>query len=248
MHRLHLPHRRTASVHPPAPAASSLDAAAGSTESGSGAAYGQTGNVVHTVHRVGALSVAAVILAFGVLGFDGGLAFFSTRGEPILGMSTNGLLSTISVVTAAVLIVAARRGPRFASTVMLTIGTLFLVSALGNLALLRTSFNVLAFQFSNVVFSVVAGLVLLLTGAYGRLSGHLPPDSPYARQMAAPEPPEGFPSTPAEFAAERAMRDAELAVVNRVATPDQLRRVAAMARVHTRADRRRTWMDFDALS
>jgi hypothetical protein len=191
--------------------------------------------------------VASAILLFGVLGFAGGLAFFSTRGGPILGMSTNGLLSTISVITATVLIVGASRGPRVASTVMLTIGVLFLVSALGNLALLRTSFNVLAFRLSNVAFSVVAGLVLLFTGAYGRLSGNLPADSPYARKMADPVPPEAFPSTPAEFAAERAIRDAELAVVNHVASPDQLRRVAAMARVRTREDRRRTWMDFDAL-
>ena len=68
---------------------------------------------VLTVHRIGAVAVAAVILVFGLLGFAGGLAFFSTSGEPILGMSSNGLLSTISVVTAAVLIAAAaarRRG------------------------------------------------------------------------------------------------------------------------------------------
>jgi hypothetical protein len=245
MSLLHFPHRRTAGSPHGSSAAAESALTAGEAGTRTSAQDGPSGNEVNTVHRLGALSVAAVILAFGVLGFAGGLAFFSTSGEQILGMSTNGLLSTISVVTAAVLVVAALRGPRLASTVMLTVGALFLVSALGNLALLRTSFNVLAFQMSNVVFSTVAGLVLLLTGAYGRLSGNLPPDSPYARPMAAPEPPEEFPSTPAEFAAEKAMRDAELAVVNHVATADQHRRVAAMARVHTRGDRRRVWMEFD---
>src|SRR3712207_1491154 len=73
---------------------------------------------VPTVHRFGAVAVALVILVFGVLGFADGLAFFSTSGRPVLGMSSNGLLSTISVVTAAVLIAAALRGPRVASTVM----------------------------------------------------------------------------------------------------------------------------------
>jgi hypothetical protein len=203
---------------------------------------------VYTVHRVGALSVATVILVFGLLGFAGRLAFFSTSGEPVLGMSTNGLLSTISVLTAAVLVVATLRGPRPASTVMLTVGALFLGSALGNLALMRTDFNVLAFQVSNVVFSIVAGLLLLLTGAYGRLSGNLPANSPYAPAKAAPEPPESFPTGPAEIAAERAMRDAELAVVNHVATADQRRRVAAMAALRTREERRRTWMGFDGLA
>jgi hypothetical protein len=36
--------------------------------------------------------------------------------------------------------------------------------------------------------------------------------------------------------------------VNHVATADQRRRVAAMAQVRSRADRRRVWMEFDAPS
>ena len=205
------------------------------------------GSRVPVVHRVGAIAVALTILTFGVLGFTGGLDFFSTSGSPVLGMSSNGLLSTISVVTAAALITAALRGPRIASTVMTVIGALFLVSALVNLAVLRTSLNVLAFEMSNVAFSVAAGFVLLLLGAYGRFSGHLPADSPYARpaEQAPVEPPDA-PSTPAEFAAERAMRDAEIAVVTHTATTEQRRRVAAMAQVRTRAERRRVWMDLDS--
>jgi hypothetical protein len=204
---------------------------------------------VFTVQRIGALAVAAVILVFGLLGFAGGLDFFATDGEPILGLSSNGLLSTISVLTAVVLVVAALRSPRVASTVMIVVGVLFLVSALANLAVLRTSFNVLAFEMENVVFSVVAGLLLLLLGAYGRVSGNLPPDSPYARPGSDDvDEPESFPSTPAEFAAERAMRDAEVAVVNHVATAEQRRRVAAMAEVRSRGDRRRVWMELDAAS
>jgi len=228
---LHLPARRTTTPAPTPPAV-------------------ETGAVdarILTVHRIGAITVALVIGVFGLLGFAGGLEFFSTSGEPILGMSSNGLLSTISVVTAAVLITAAVRGARIASTVMIVVGSLFIVSALANLAVLRTDLNLLAFEFSNVVFSAVAGLILLLLGAYGRLTGNLPPDSPYAgaRPVEPPEPPE-YPSTPAEVAAERAMRDAEIAVVNHVATAEQRRRVAAMAQVRTRADRRRVWMELDA--
>jgi hypothetical protein len=129
---------------------------------------------------------------------------------------------------------------------MIVVGSLFLLSALANLAALRTSFNVLAFEMTNVVFSVVAGLVLLLLGAYGRVSGNLPADSPYARPAAEEvEPADEYPSTPEEFAAERAMRDAEIAVVNHVATADQRRRVHAMAQVTSRPDRRRVWMEFD---
>jgi hypothetical protein len=197
---------------------------------------------------VGAVLVAVFLLVFGVLGFADGLDYFSTDGERILGLSSNGLLSTISVVVALILLAAAARSPRVVSTVMIVIGSLFLLSALVNLAALRTSFNLLAFEFENVVFSVVAGLLLLTLGAYGRISGHLPSDSPYARPGTDDEDLDltsDLPATPAEVAAERAMRDAEVAVVQHVATNDQRRRVAAMAQVHNRAERRRVWMSFD---
>jgi hypothetical protein len=198
------------------------------------------------VHRVGALVVAAAIAVFGVLGFLNGLDFFSTDGGRVLGLSSNGLLSAISLVTAAVLGIAALRGPRVASTAMIVVGSLFLLSALANLAVLRTGWNVLAFRFANVVFSVVAGLALLLLGAYGRVSGNLPPDSPYARPAEEePDTVDDVPSTPREFAVERAMREAEVAVVQHLATPDQARRVAAMAEVRGRGERREVWMSFD---
>jgi hypothetical protein len=208
--------------------------------------------LVPAVHRIGAVVVAAVIASFGILGLVNGLAYFSTDGQRVAGLSSNGLLSTISLLTAAVLVAAAFRGSRVASTTMLVIGVLFLVSALANLAVLETDLNVLAFSMANVIFSIVAGLVLLTLGAYGRVSGNLPADSPYrAEGDAVPDDEDTsqqLPETPAERAAERAMRDAELAVVEHRATPDQQRRVTAMAEVRTRADRRAVWMSFDRAS
>ena len=204
------------------------------------------GSRVFVVQRTGAVLVALFLLVFALLGFAGGLDFFSTEGERILGMSSNGLLSTISVVMALVLLAAAARGPRVASTVMIGAGSLFLLSALVNLAVLQTSFNILAFRVENVVFSVVVGLFLLVLGAYGRIGGHLPPDSPYAHAAPpADDDLDELPSTPDEFAAEDAMRDAEVAVSEHRATDDQRRRVAAMAREHTRRGRREVWMLFD---
>jgi hypothetical protein len=201
---------------------------------------------VYAVQRTGAVLVALVLLVFGLLGFAGGLDYFSTEGERILGLSSNGLLSTISVVMAAVLLIAAARSPRVTSTIMIVAGSLFLLSALVNLAVLRTSFNILAFEFENVVFSVVVGLLLLTLGAYGRISGHLPEDSPYAHPHAlAEEEDDDLPSTPEDVAAEQAMREAERAVALHAGTEDQRRRVAAMAQVHSRGDRRRVWMSFD---
>jgi hypothetical protein len=209
------------------------------------------GERVLVVHRVGAVLVALVLLVFALLGFAGGLAYFSTTGEQVLGLSSNGLLSTISVLTAAVLSAAAVRGPRIASTVMMAVGVLFLLSALANLAVLNSSFNLLAFRLTNVFFSIGAGLLLLLLGAYGRVSGNLPPDNPYMHDRPEPPgPPDGsvadeLPWTMEELDAERAMREAEVAVAQRTATAEEQLRVEAMARVRSRAERRRVWMSFD---
>jgi hypothetical protein len=200
---------------------------------------------VFAVQRLGALSVALVLLVFGLLGATSGVGFLATHGQRHLGMSSNGLLSVLSLIVAVILLGAAFRGPRTASTVMIVLGVLFLASALLNLALLRTTLNLLAFRMSNVVFSVVVGLLLLLLGAYGRISGNLPDSSPYAHPHPHADEPWDLPSTAAERAAEAAMREAEIAVVQHLATSDQQRRVQAMSSVHSRDGRRRIWMAYD---
>jgi hypothetical protein len=225
--RLHLPHRTSSAAQTEAPP--------------------HLGARVYAVQRTGATLVALFLLVFGVLGFASGQAFFTTRGQTVLGLSTNGLLSTLSVVVAAVLLAAVARSPRTASTVMLVLGPLFLLSAVVNSMVLGTRLNVLAFEMSNVIFSVAVGLPMLLLGAYGRIGSRLPPDSPYVH----PHPDEPVvvderPSTPEEVAAEEAMREAEVAVAQHTATPEQADRVRAMARAHHRLDRRRIWMDLDA--
>jgi Domain of unknown function (DUF4383) len=200
---------------------------------------------VFAVQRFGAVTVGLLLLSFGLVGFARGLPLMSSHGERVLGLSANGLLAALSVAVGALLIGAAARGPRLASTVMVALGGLFLLSGLVNLFVLSTRANVLAFQMSNVVFSAVLGVLLLMLGAYGRFSGHLPADSPYAHaRIRVAEPPD-LPGTPEEIAAEAAMRDAEIAVVEHRATEDQRRRVQAMAQVRTRHDRRRVWLTYD---
>ena len=225
--RLHLPHRKPA-------------------RSGGSEEPPHLGARVYPVQRAGAVLVAVFLLVFALLGFASGQQFFSTQGQPVLGMSSNGLLSTVSVVVAVILLAAAARGPRSASTVMLVLGPLFLLSAFVNAVVLGTRLNWLAFEVSNVTFSVVVGLLLLLLGSYGRISSRLPPDSPYAHPSTdEADYVDERPGTPEEVAAEESMREAEIAVVQHIATPDQQQRVQAMAQVHTRADRRRVWMELD---
>jgi hypothetical protein len=199
---------------------------------------------VIVIHRVGALVVAATIGIFGVVGLLGGLAFLDTHGRPVLGLSSNGLLSVVSLVTAAVLVVAAIRGGWWASTVMMVIGTLFLISALANLAVLDTRLNLLAFRLPNVFFSIGAGLVLLLLGAYGRVSGHLPDDNPY-RPRTAPvrsDPPWRSP-TVEDVAADRALAAAYRQVAAGSADPALRRTLRELELVRRQEDRRSRWIE-----
>ena len=208
-------------------------------------AEGRSGHRVILVHRIGAVVTAAVLATFGGVGLAGGLAFFSTNGRPVLGLSSNGLLCVVSLATAAILLAAAVRGGRPASTVAVVIGGLFLGSAFVNLAVLGTALNVLAFRLPNVFFSIGAGLVLLLLGAYGRLSGALPDDNPYRPQTATQAvalPRQPIPTTAPQLAVDRAMAAAEVAVAQGAASPDQARRVAAISGLRTHEDRRRAWM------
>jgi hypothetical protein len=200
------------------------------------------------VHRAGAVIVAVVIAVFGVLGFAGGLAFFDTTGTPVLGLSTNGALSTISIVTAVVLVLSAWRGGRLASTVMIVIGALFLVSAFVNLWLIGTAANVLAFRLPNVFFSIGAGLVLLVLGAFGRLSGTLPDDNPYRLEDGTdpreePADAQPRPNDVAEAEADAAMAEAERTVVAGGGSPELRRRVEAVAALRTQEERRARWLE-----
>ncbi len=223
-------------------------------------AAGPSSARVLLVHRIGALFVAAVIAVFGVLGYVGGLTAFETRGVPLLGLSTNGLLSTVSVVTALVLVLAAIRGGRPASTVMIVVGAAFLVAAFVGLAVLATPYNLLAFRLPNVFFSIGAGLVLLVVGSYGRVTTHLPPDNPYLAESdrLARGVVERFASEstlsvlpedhqPRPVSVEQARADRELAAAYRAQVAGTLdaattERLAGLERYATHEERRAAWM------
>lgn len=134
------------------------------------------------VHRAGAGLFGLVLCGFGVLGLVNQLDWFSTRGQSVAGLSTNGLLSVISLIVGAILIAAAVRGGRTASTVTVAVGALFLLSGVANALVLNGPYNILNFRMPNLVFSLLSGLLLLSLGAWGRFTGRLPPDNPYRRE------------------------------------------------------------------
>ncbi|MCQ4205640.1 DUF4383 domain-containing protein [Streptomyces longispororuber] len=134
------------------------------------------------VYRWGAAFCGGVLLVFGCLGFADQLSPFNTSGGEIAGMSTNGVLSLISVVVGLALIAGGVVGGNIASTLNMIVGTLFLISGFVHIFILDKGANVLDFGMTNVIFSFVMGLVILTFGMYGRVSSRLPHDNPYWRR------------------------------------------------------------------
>ncbi|MFJ8255604.1 DUF4383 domain-containing protein [Streptomyces sp. NPDC094466] len=131
------------------------------------------------VYRAGAGIFGASLITFGVFGLMNRIGFFSTGGDTVAGLNTNGALSTVSIVIGALLLAGALVGGNRASTLNMIIGVGFVTSGFVNLALLRTDYNVFAFHIQNVLFSFVVGVILMTFGMYGRVSGNLPHDNPY---------------------------------------------------------------------
>ncbi|GAB3278553.1 DUF4383 domain-containing protein [Parasphingorhabdus pacifica] len=188
-----------------------------------------SGTRVHWVHRVQRISAAVLgagLLVFAALGFSGRPPFFSTTGQTVLGLSNNGALSALSVAAGILLLAGAAVGGKPASTVSIGMGAAFLVSGLVHLAILHTSWNIFAFRLSNVFFSLVAGLLLLIFGFYGRVTGGLPPDNPYRRAHPVrhdrPDPDEQLRANGSQsYPEDQSLLDAELAMGEGRATPGQ---------------------------
>ena len=202
----------------------------------------QQPNRIHTVHRISAAALGCFLLVFGIFSFAAPVGFLTTTGAVVFGLSTNGLLATVSVIVGAVLVFAAFRSGPTASTVLVVIGGLFVLSGVLNAVVLDTALNVFAFRVSNVVFSLVVGAVLLTLGAYGRFTGSLPDNSPYHGDAMAGE----HPDRPVDPQTARALADAERATTEHAATARQAAGVAAAAAYRSEEERSRAFAEATA--
>jgi hypothetical protein len=194
---------------------------------------------VHTVHRVAAGAVGVFLIVFGAIGTFRFPGLITSSGEVVMGMFSNGLLAMLSLAMGVVLTVAATRSGPIASTISVGAGALFVVSGVINMMVVGTAFNLLAFGVANVAFSLVVGVVLLVTGAYGRFTGALPPDSPYAT---ATGPSARSASVDVDVATSRALADAERAVAQHVGTTHQVASVQAASAFRTHEARLRAFV------
>ena len=150
-----------------------------------------------TVYRYGAGLCGLFLVVFGILGLTGTHpGFLDTSGKEVIGLSSNGALSVLSLVAGGILILGAVIGGNTASNINMAMGVLFVLAGFVGLMVLDSSANRLAFHISNVIFSFVFGFVVLTFGMYGRVSSHLPQDNPYwkERHAKAAEQPNGPPA------------------------------------------------------
>ncbi|MFD9511923.1 DUF4383 domain-containing protein [Streptomyces mirabilis] len=134
---------------------------------------------LNTFYRIGAGLMGLFLLAFGILGLTNKVGFFTTHGDTVMGLNTNGSLSVLSICVGLLLFVGMVIGGNFASTLNMVFGVLFILNGFLNLALLDGRYNFLAFHIQNVLFSFVVGVLLMFFGMYGRVGSALPHDNPY---------------------------------------------------------------------
>ncbi|MFG2853370.1 DUF4383 domain-containing protein [Streptomyces mirabilis] len=134
---------------------------------------------LNTFYRIGAGLMGLFLLAFGILGLTNRVGFFTTHGDTVMGLNTNGSLSVLSICVGLLLFVGMVVGGNFASTLNMVFGVLFILDGFLNLALLDGRYNFLAFHIQNVLFSFVVGVLLMFFGMYGRVGSALPHDNPY---------------------------------------------------------------------
>jgi hypothetical protein len=129
---------------------------------------------------------------------------------------------------------------------LVVIGAAFLLSGVVNVLVLNTPLNLLAFQIPNVIFSFIAGALLLFLGAWGRFSGGLPDNNQYQRERhendGKPAPlPTTFNKDPEDATAARELAEAERAVARRTASSEVTARIDAVHDFRREEDRVQEW-------
>ena len=192
------------------------------------------------LHRIGAVVVGGFVFVFGLTGLTWRPEVFSTEGPVVFGMTTNGFLAFLSMAVGAMLVFAAVFGGPAAAWGAIVAGAGFILSGVVNVFLLGTPLNIMAFTMPNVVFSWVAGAVLVAVGMIGR-KAHAADDSLYGSHLEHEDPAQvrTNPVTAAELA------EAERARALHYATEEQIERLHDADRYRSGADRAHAWEESD---
>ena len=193
------------------------------------------------LHRIGAAVVGGFVFVFGLTGLSWRPELFSTEGPVVFGMTTNGFLAFLSMAVGFMLVFAAVFGGPAAGWGAIAAGAGFILSGVVNVFLLGTPQNFMAFTMPNVVFSWVAGAVLVVLGMIGRKERPTA-DSLYGSGVEHEDsaaPVRTNPVAAAELA------EAERARARHYATEEQVERLHVVDRYTSAADRVHAWEESD---
>lgn len=209
------------------------------------------------MHRIGAIVIGLALCGFGAAGLAGVGSVFP--GSGLGGGMGAGLLATIVVVFGVGLIAAAAVDGPTASTALVVLGAVFVIAGLlGLFALDRYLVGSLRVALAHVVFCLVAGSLCVSVGMYGRLTGQLPADNPYRlrgggrNRLSQLWHDEDLTQTtpPGPEAAARRLRrteelaEAEYAVAEGTATPEQTDQVMEDSARRAEERRNAAWRSF----
>ncbi|HWM06334.1 MAG TPA: hypothetical protein VNP92_28670 [Actinophytocola sp.] len=193
------------------------------------------------LHRIGAAVVGGFVFVFGLTGLTWRPEVFSTEGPVVFGMTTNGFLAFLSMAVGFMLVFAAVFGGPAVGWVAIAAGAGFILSGVVNVFLLGTPMNVMAFTMPNVIFSWVAGAVLVVLGMIGRKE-HPTDDSLYGSHLEHEDPAARVHSNPVAAAE---LAEAERARALHYATEEQIERLHDADKYRSGADRVHAWEESD---
>ncbi|WP_341718944.1 DUF4383 domain-containing protein [Micromonospora sp. FIMYZ51] len=111
------------------------------------------------------------LVVFGVLGFfaSSGESFLGRGDTQVLGQGTNLGFSLLSVVLGAIVLAGTVIGRNLDVLINQWTAYLIMVVSLAGLAFIRTEANIFNLSVATVIVLMVASLVLLLAGMYGKV-------------------------------------------------------------------------------
>ena len=105
----------------------------------------------------------------GLIETSGSEFFVQDKGTTVLGQGTNLGHSVLALAVGVIILIATGLGRNIDATVNKWFGYLLMFVGLAGLAVIRTDANFLNFSIAGVVVTMLAGLVLMTAGMYGRV-------------------------------------------------------------------------------
>ncbi|MFI7607034.1 DUF4383 domain-containing protein [Micromonospora sp. NPDC049366] len=111
------------------------------------------------------------LVVFGALGVieSAGNPFFAQDDTQVLGQGTNLGFSLLSILLGVLVLAGTALGRNIDVAINQWLAYALMVISLGGLAFIRTDANLFNFSIVTVMVVMVAGLVLLMCGMYGKV-------------------------------------------------------------------------------